>query len=146
MEIVGEKWSDELIKIAQDEVNVKEIKFVEKVSEGMEELVLREGEVAVVGLDIENITPELKREGLAREIIRHGQVLRREAEYALDDRIIVVLKTNDEELKVVVNEYGEMIKDVLQADDIVEDAKKEDNGKDLEIEGKKTHLGVISNR
>ncbi len=143
MEIVGEKWSDELIKIAQDEVNVKEVRFVEKITASMEGFVLREGEMAVVGLDIENITPELKREGLAREIIRHGQVLRREAEYALDDRIIVVLETGDKELKAAVNEYGEMIKDVLQADEIVEEGRKEDESKDLEIEGKRVHLGVI---
>ena len=145
MEIAGEKWSDELISIVQDEVNVKEVRFVAKVSGDMEGFVSREGEAAAVGLDVDNITPELKREGLAREIIRHGQVLRREAEYALDDRIIIVLKTDDKELAAVVSDHGEMIRDALQADEIMDEDKKEDQAKDLEIEGKKVHLGVISN-
>ena len=44
-----------------------------------------------VSLDLK-LTPELKREGLAREIIRHVQSLRKESNFNVDDRIELSVK------------------------------------------------------
>jgi isoleucyl-tRNA synthetase len=55
------------------------------------------------------ITPELKREGLSREIIRHIQSARKAAGLNVDDRISLSLVTQDNELKVVVEEYTDVI-------------------------------------
>ncbi|MFH1354022.1 MAG: isoleucine--tRNA ligase [bacterium] len=123
--------SDELSEIIRDEVNVKELKFGVKM----------EGETQVK-IDTE-MTPELKREGLAREIIRHSQVLRRDAGYALDDRITLVFRTDDGELCKVLEMQSGMILEALQADEVVEDVGEEDVGADLKIDGKLVHLGVV---
>lgn len=77
--------------ILLDELNVKSVVFG--------------GEVA---LD-ETITPELKREGLIREVIRHVQAARKNAGLNVDDRIILQLKTDDEELKQAITEHTETI-------------------------------------
>jgi isoleucyl-tRNA synthetase len=44
------------------------------------------------------ITPELAREGMAREVIRHVQSSRKEADLQMEDRIVLYLHTDDAEL------------------------------------------------
>jgi isoleucyl-tRNA synthetase len=56
------------------------------------------------------ITPQLKREGLSREIIRYIQSARKAAGLNVDDRIVLSLVTDDAELKVVVDEYADVVK------------------------------------
>jgi isoleucyl-tRNA synthetase len=55
------------------------------------------------------ITPELRREGLAREVIRHVQSARKSAGLNIDDRIELHLETEDAELVRAIDEYGEVI-------------------------------------
>mgnify|MGYP000852154860 CR=1 FL=1 len=55
------------------------------------------------------ITPELKREGLMREVIRHVQSARKKAGLQVDDRIILHLATNDEQLRQALTEYADTI-------------------------------------
>ena len=138
----GKSLSGELTDIVKDEVNVKLLEYVNELPE--EENIIASGEEdhIQVALDIE-ITLKLKREGLAREIIRHGQVLRREAGYALDDRITVIFRADDAELAAVLEEHRQMIADALQADEIVKQADGEDAGADLAIGGVKVHLAVV---
>jgi len=62
----------------------------------------------VLALDLE-ITPELKREGYAREIIRYAQAARKNAGLNVDDHIDLSLTTEDEELARTVAEFGTVI-------------------------------------
>lgn len=57
------------------------------------------------------ITPELKREGLMREIIRHIQAARKDAGLNVDDRIILSLTVDDaaDELAQAINEHSNTI-------------------------------------
>ena len=59
------KINDELINLIKDEVNIKEIVFDKKIKNEIE-------------LDTE-ITPQLKEEGVIREVIRYIQEIRKEA-------------------------------------------------------------------
>lgn len=58
-----------------------------------------------------NITPELKSEGIAREIIRHIQSARKNAGLNIDDRIELVLITDDTELQQSIVDNRKVIID-----------------------------------
>ena len=122
-------FSDEIGTIICDEVNVKELAADAAIE-------------AVAAVDPE-ITPELKQEGLAREIIRHGQALRREAEYALDDRISLVAVTDSAEVKEALETHRGMIMAALQADELFLEQHLADAEADVKINGNPVHLGVV---
>lgn len=77
--------------ILQDELNVKAVKTGGEVS-----------------LD-EKLTPELKREGLMREIIRHVQAARKQAGLNVDDRIVLGFQAHDGELSAAIDEHNDTI-------------------------------------
>lgn len=83
--IVNHGLSEELLNIIKEEVNVKEVSDVENMKDG-ENVIWNEE--TKVGLNFE-ITPELKLEGQAREIVRHIQQMRKDAGYEVDNRISV---------------------------------------------------------
>ncbi len=85
----------ELSSIILEELNVKEW-----VSSSV-------GEQSVT-LDTE-ITPALKKEGLAREVVRLVQNARKQAGLQVDDRIKLALKTDDEELLGAITENKDYI-------------------------------------
>jgi isoleucyl-tRNA synthetase len=61
-----------------------------------------------LALDFE-ITPELKREGLVREVIRYVQAARKDAGLNVDDRILLGLTSEDRELSEAMNEHASVI-------------------------------------
>jgi isoleucyl-tRNA synthetase len=77
--------------ILTDELNVKAVKVG--------------GEVSID----EKLTPELRREGLMREMIRHIQAARKAAGFNVDDRIILGFKTFDDDLAQAIDEHTETI-------------------------------------
>jgi isoleucyl-tRNA synthetase len=101
--------------ILTEELNVKRVK------EG--------GELA---LDLE-VTPELKREGLMREVVRHVQNARKQAGLNVDDRIELSLVTNDAELKKAVVEYKDVIASETLAESMTE--AEYEYSVDLKVEG-----------
>jgi len=55
------------------------------------------------------ITPELRREGLAREVIRHVQAARKNAGLNVDDRIQLGVTTSEDELQRALQEHARTI-------------------------------------
>lgn len=119
----GELSEEDLESIA-DEVNVKEVRLGETFE-----------------LDT-NLTDELKSEGIARDVIRFGQVLRRNAGYALDDRITVAIQTEDEAIQKALDSNRQMIADALQANAVVEGMESADATEEVTIDGVKVTLSV----
>lgn len=74
-----------------DELNVKDVKLGKTVS-----------------ID-EEVTPELRREGMIREVIRHVQSARKHAGLNVNDRITLQLTTPDQELKQALIEHEDTI-------------------------------------
>jgi isoleucyl-tRNA synthetase len=102
--------------ILREELNVK---FVETGTE--------------FAIDLE-ITPELKSEGIAREVIRHIQSARKEAGLNIDDRITLVLVTDSQELLRSITEHRKVISDETLATELVENGSKKFST-DVKIDG-----------
>ncbi|NVP17464.1 isoleucine--tRNA ligase [Candidatus Gracilibacteria bacterium] len=88
----------------------------------------------VISMD-SNITPELKNEGYIRDIVRHIQESRKEADYKVDDRIQVSISGCDE----VIKDFKEYIQNETLST-IVENLDTFEINKDLEIEDLKINL------
>ncbi len=61
-------------------------------------LAVSETRTATLALDVE-ITPELQVEGLARDVVRHVQQLRKDRDLEMEDRITLRWSTDDEDLQ-----------------------------------------------
>jgi isoleucyl-tRNA synthetase len=68
-----------------------------------------------------DITPELKREGLAREVIRQIQNARKAAGLQVDDRISLVLNSTGKELQKAVQEHSQAIKQETLANHLTQE-------------------------
>jgi isoleucyl-tRNA synthetase len=91
----GQQLGEYFEAIIADEVNVKEVKYPSEVK-------------TAVSVD-KNITPELQREGMMREVIRGVQNARKQAGLNVDDRIVLQLSTADDELATAVDEHAQTI-------------------------------------
>ena len=90
---------------------------VEIISEDMPGwLVSNEGNLTVA-LEVD-LTDELKREGMARELINRIQNLRKETGFEITDRIIVTVQPNEEAV-AAIGSFGELVKTQVLANDIV---------------------------
>lgn len=72
------------------------------------EHIARSQNEVLVALNTE-ITDDLKTEGLYREILRHCQLLRKEAGFAVSDRVLLEFETSAPSLVAVINEYAASI-------------------------------------
>jgi isoleucyl-tRNA synthetase len=93
-------------------------------------------------LDLE-ITPELKREGYAREIIRYVQAARKNADLNVDDHIDLSLITTDDELTQTIAEFGT----VIAAETLAGAISNNEYGhqETVSIEGKSIQLSLQKN-
>jgi isoleucyl-tRNA synthetase len=92
-----------------DELNVKDIEIVEDTAKygGESYMALEEGGIWIA-VNTE-LTPELKAEGLAREIVRRLQVMRRNAGFEIADHIDIYFEGNDF-INQVINQFADYIK------------------------------------
>lgn len=113
-----------LVDIARDELNVKSV----EVSTRSEFEVNESSAQPSVVYDF-NVTPELKCEGLMREIIRHVQSARKKAGLQVDDRIELAIFSADTEITQAINMFAEVIAAetlAVKLDSTVNDVEKYD--------------------
>lgn len=113
-------------EILREELNVKEVKQGDEFS-----------------LDLE-ITPELKSEGLSREVIRHIQAARKDAGLNVDDRIRLSLVTEGDELKKAIKAHEQVITNETLATDL-SDSSKHDYSTSVKVEGTELTVSLQKN-
>ena len=123
--------NEELVEIVKDELNVKKV----VVASGSE---LGASPSPTVELDLE-LTPELKREGLMREVVRYVQSARKAAGLNIDDRIALYLVADDDELNRAINEHRETIMAETLADSADEEFEQATEAK---IEGSALRISL----
>jgi isoleucyl-tRNA synthetase len=119
--------TEDLLEILQEELNVKRVAFDTyrvDADKTLVENIEANGlpQVHRVVLDTK-LTPVLKREGLSREVIRNVQSARKQAGLEVDDRIVLVLVSEDKELEKAVHEYADAIKHETLATHLTEEGK-----------------------
>jgi isoleucyl-tRNA synthetase len=117
----GEKLDQELEDIIAEEVHVKTVEFVS-------------GSNDPVWLD-KTLTPELKREGLMREVVRNVQSARKQAGLQIDDRIKLSLVTEDAELANAIEEHRHTICDETLATGLVDSLQGQKYTSEVKIDG-----------
>ena len=121
-----------LIDIAKDELNVKSVEIVtDSESESAQPSVV---------YDL-TITPELKSEGLMREIVRHVQSARKQAGLQIDDRIVLSISSDDSEISQAVNAFADVIKSetlAVELNSVINESEKYD----AKIEGKLVEISL----
>jgi isoleucyl-tRNA synthetase len=115
-----------------DELNVK----------GAIENVLVEDGKHFIELDL-TITPELKREGLMREVVRHVQAARKKAGLNVDDRIRLGLTTKDEELRTAITEHADTIASETLAHTPLQDGDKLAYEETIKVEGSELIVSLV---
>lgn len=95
----------------------------------------------VVSLDT-RITEELKEEGLAREVVRYVQNLRKTANLELDDRIVLGLVSDDAALTKAVAAHKAYIMAETLATDFVGAVGDGAHGEDATIDGVKLRIEI----
>ena len=121
-----------LIDIAKDELNVKSVEIVtDSESESAQPSVV---------YDL-TITPELKREGLMREIVRHVQSARKQAGLQIDDRIVLSISSDDSEISQAIDAFADVIKSetlAVELNSVADESEKYD----VKIEGKLVEISL----
>lgn len=121
-----------LIDIVKDELNVKSVEIVtDSESEPAQPSVV---------YDL-TITPELKREGLMREIVRHVQSARKQAGLQIDDRIVLSISSDDSEISQAIDAFADVIKAETLAVEL-NSAVDESEKYDAKIEGKLVEISL----
>jgi isoleucyl-tRNA synthetase len=121
---VHQDLEDYMVEIIKDEVNVK--KVVSKINPTLSD---------VSFLLSTTITPELKREGMMREVIRQVQNGRKNAGLQVDDRIVLGLGTDDSELVKAIEEHKNTIKAETLATKLETVAESAENALVAKVDG-----------
>ena len=110
--LAQESEGDALQKFAadiKDEVNIKELEFVkDTLSEDMPYHAVANDGKYWVAIDI-RLSPQLKAEGVSREIVRHIQTMRRAAGFDVADHIVTYYQ-GKEDIARVLKDFGGYIK------------------------------------
>ena len=105
-------------------------------------LVANEGTVTVA-LDV-TITDELRREGIAREIVNRIQNIRKNRDYNITDRINLVFGTGDATVAEALKQFGEYISGQVLAEAIAVESElpDADGTEHLDLDGVKVDVQV----
>ncbi len=137
---VGGELHKDMLTIIADELNVKSAVIVNaaKNPSGTQWKTKTENQFTVA-LNTE-ITPELKKEGTLREIIRTINQLRKEQKLTIEDKVVIEYETSSADIKALIKEsVVELLKNV-SAKELVE---KQNDGVELDVDGQKLKVSLV---
>lgn len=121
---IGDKIKEVMAGFKKGKVTIGEFKDLDSELFNLEkkpktDFVISHENGNTVVLDI-NLDEELVMEGLYREFVRSLQVLRKEADFAIDERIVASFSTTDENLAKVLSNFAEKIKQEVLISEVVD--------------------------
>ena len=132
-EVVTFELNGETVELAPDEVLVN--------TESAEGMAVAADKVVTVAIDTV-ITPELKAEGMAREVVRRIQAQRKDADFNIEDRITTWYAA-DGEIAAVFETWGEYIQsETLTTELVAGDPPAEAFVETHKVEGQEFTIGV----
>ncbi|HSX02429.1 MAG TPA: isoleucine--tRNA ligase [Candidatus Saccharimonadia bacterium] len=123
----GTKLTEQFEQIIAEEVNVKKVVQSAKLAE------------ATVNLN-KTITPELRAEGLMRDIVRHIQNARKETGLRADDHIALTLVTASEEVAAAIAAHADTIRAETLADDFATEGPRD--SVPVRLAGAELYIGI----
>ena len=118
----GVNLDKEYLDVIADAINVRNV-LIEK------------GDEAELLVELDTIiTPELKLEGIARNLIRHLNNFRKQLNLSTKNRINLYLKTNNREITEALEKHEDKIKKMIQANIIIQNVKGKEDTKKFKIE------------
>jgi len=138
----GAKLAEYYEQIMAEELNVKEIRWIENLDEHLADYDVTEGMIKSENwIEIsKQLTPELKREGLMREVIRHVQSARKKAGLQVDDRIELNIASSDAEITQAVDIFADTIKAETLAVKLGSAAADDMEEYDVNVDGKPVEI------
>lgn len=149
LEVENKKWKvgDNLLDLIRDELNVKEVLFVEKIKANNHQVSIagvwgQRGEIKIA-LDIE-VTDELREEGITRDIIRLIQTMRKDLGLTKEN-IIEIYYAPNVALDKLFKKWGKYIKTKTLAKSIglMEEGEKYNLEKEVKVEGENFKIAII---
>ncbi|MFA6866452.1 MAG: class I tRNA ligase family protein, partial [Clostridia bacterium] len=88
------------------------------------------------------LTTDLLNEGMIRELIRQIQVMRKDAEFAVEQRIVACITSNDENITKVLKDFASKIKQDILAKELVADLDNPAIAKEIEVGDNKINVSL----
>jgi isoleucyl-tRNA synthetase len=123
----------QVVELAPEEILVQ--------TEPVEGLAVAADKIITVAVDAD-LTPALRAEGLAREVVRRVQAMRKDAGFNIEDRITTYYQAGDE-MSRVMEEWSDYIRAETLSTQLVAGSPPEDAFKEVhKIDGAEVTLGV----
>lgn len=123
--------NSKLLDLVKEELNVKKIELTNEIKKE-ESWIIREEDGIKVALNIK-ITPELKREGMIRDLVRAVQEMRKKAGLEISDRIELSLYSEDKEIQKAIQEWQDYIRKETLARGLEIRVQKDGDGEKVKI-------------
>lgn len=144
--IKDKKTRESMAQLLRDELNVQHIgsfKNTDTLAKMWEKDKDNNLEVALHT----EITPELQAQGIARELIRQIQDMRKEAKYHVQDKILIRWSSEDPEIEKVLKDFSDLIQEEVIGKDIKEilndPDRKLDVQKEVKIHEREMWIGIV---
>ncbi len=141
-ELERNKFVELELEGANARIDIEDVEIMSEDIPGWQ--VANEGSVTVA-LDT-TITPELRQEGIARELVNRIQNIRKNSDFEITDRVNVVIDTDDKEIIDAITAYSDYIAgQVLASSLVTASLNSEAVNENMDIDGSEVKVSVTRN-